>query len=32
MPIWIEYICELFKACVADGISYLEVRMPLFFK
>ena len=31
-PVWVEYIREFFRASVEDGISYVEVRMSMWYK
>ena len=31
-PVFVEYVREFFLASVEDGISYLEVRMALWYK
>lgn len=32
MPVWYEYIHAFFSECIADGISYAEVRINFLFK
>lgn len=32
LPVWIEYIREFLRASVEDSISYVEVRMSMWYK
>ena len=31
-PVYEDYVREFFRSSVADGISYIESRMPLWYK
>ncbi|KAH9928471.1 Metallo-dependent hydrolase [Epithele typhae] len=32
LPIWKDFVLALFRHAVSDGISYIEARVPFFFK